>query len=231
HNMLVMETELAGSDQRKRRFIFDSRWINLEGFEDCVKKAWGHQCPGQALYKFQKKLRSVKFELLGWVATQKSNTAKLIKECNAKLEIMGQQGGHRDWLQWAECKSVIHKAYRDEEAYWKQKARVTWLREGDRNTKFFQACVKQISHRNSLEHLIKLTGEPCRSRSESLKEVADFLTKLFTSDNPTMEAEVLIDIPKSISEEMNKNLIKPVTEEEIRQALWAMDPHKAPGID
>ncbi|KAG2277884.1 hypothetical protein Bca52824_060439 [Brassica carinata] len=46
-------------------------------------------------------------------------------------------------LKWS-----LYEAFRDEELYWKQKSRATWLREGDQNTKFFHATTKQRRARN-----------------------------------------------------------------------------------
>lgn len=42
--------------------------------------------------------------------------------------------------------------------FWKQKSRVFWLREGDLNTKFFQAITKQIRARNKITGLLDFAG-------------------------------------------------------------------------
>ena len=44
-------------------------------------------------------------------------------------------------------------------------------------------------------------------------------------------SEILEGIPLSINQEMNTKLTKPVEEDEIRVALFSMQPDKAPGQD
>ncbi|CAA0809638.1 Unknown protein, partial [Striga hermonthica] len=182
HNLLLMD--LARSEEAsKPRFMFDNRWTKKEGYKECISNAWKVAHKGPDLYRFQKKLRSVSTALLGWAVRQKTNSAHMINVCNAKLEVLSRQGGGRNWEEWQECKEKLHEAYREEELYWKQKSRVSWLKEGDKNTRFFQACVRQRRQRNNLDYLICRNGVQCKNRSEAVKEVEDFFTTLLKSKN------------------------------------------------
>ncbi|GER38816.1 RNA-directed DNA polymerase (reversetranscriptase)-related family protein [Striga asiatica] len=230
HHLLVLQTEVL-EEKKRKIFCFDNRWVGQAGVEDCIREAWNSEKRCKGLYNFQKKLRNTKMGLLGWLVQNHTNSAKAIKSCNQKLEILGQQGGSRDWAEWENCKGLLHKAYKDEESYWKQKSRLKWLREGDSNTKFFQACVKQRRWGNSLENLVNSNGVKCRDRTEQLQMIMEYFQSIFQSANPDFIEEALSGIPNSITTEMNLELTRPVDEQEVKAALWDMEPSKSPGID
>ena len=48
----------------------------------------------------------------------------------------------------------LSDAFKAEEIFWKQKSRVFWLREGDKNTKKFHALTKQRRARNKITQII-----------------------------------------------------------------------------
>ena len=62
-------------------------------------------------------------------------------------------------------------------------------------------------------------------------ELSQYYNDLFTTTNPADFEEILTEILSTISRQMNENLIKPVEEKDIRQALFSMHPNKAPEQD
>ena len=53
----------------------------------------------------------------------------------------------------AGLKNQLVRAYREEEQYWSQEARINWLQEGDKNTKYFHAVAKGRRKRNKIGNL------------------------------------------------------------------------------
>ena len=124
-------------------------------------------------------------------------------------------------LKWNLC-----SAFREEEIYWKQKSRVLWLKEGDRNTKFIHAATKQWRGRN---HIIKLRNSAGGwvEDDEGINQVATtYFQNLFTTSSPGDPEDVLRYITAQVSPDINTSLTRPVLDSEIMKAIEDINPEK-----
>ena len=55
---------------------------------------------------------------------------------------------------------------KQEEILWKHKSHILWLKEGERNTKFFHRTSIQRRHSNKITHLISDEGETIHSHAD-----------------------------------------------------------------
>ncbi|XP_027157161.1 uncharacterized protein LOC113758554 [Coffea eugenioides] len=65
----------------------------------------------------------------------------------------------RHWLALQEAHAVMRNSLIKEEAYWKQKARIKWLQDGDKNTKFFHAVVAERRSKSIIHRIRSVRGE------------------------------------------------------------------------
>jgi hypothetical protein len=67
-----------------------------------------------------------------------------------------------------------------EEIMFKQRSRVDWLKEGDRNTAFFQAKSRERAQRNRILALKKEDGSIATKQEDLETEAMGFYSNLFT---------------------------------------------------
>ncbi|GER30132.1 NADH-quinone oxidoreductase subunit C/D, partial [Striga asiatica] len=74
-----------------------------------------------------------------------------------------------------------------EEDFWKQKAAVRWVAEGERNTRFFQGFVRQ-KRAKSYIHSIEVNGSSLNQESQIRESAVAHFQTLFTSDRGSLVA-------------------------------------------
>ena len=120
----------------------------------------------------------------------------------------------------------------DKEAkIWAQRSKVLWLKDGDRNTKFFHSRASQRRHRNYIRKIHDNSGRLCTRPSQVIDIITNFYQDLFTTDGPSCFDEVVDTIPHVVSPEMNATLSADFTINEGEVAMRQMAPLKAPEPD
>lgn len=117
-----------------------------------------------------------------------------------------------------------------EEIYWKKRAKMFWLSEGDTNSRFFHAQASKRKKLNHISHLLSEEGEMVDDRDKMGEMTKQYFTNIFTGLNDA-------SIPESntehgvISREHNERLTADLTFEEFTLAIKQMHPDKASGPD
>ncbi|XP_013589029.1 uncharacterized protein LOC106404232 [Brassica napus] len=158
------------------------------------------------------------------------NLAKLVEELKEKVKGL-YANDNATTEEIAAALKELSDALKAEEMFWKQKSRVFWLREGVRNTKFFHALTKQRRARNKITQLLDANGNTVEDEEELVAISTSYFRQIFESSNPEDIEEALAQVPTTITGAMNDNLTAPVSEWEVKLALFAMHPEKAPGPD
>ncbi|KAL5551591.1 hypothetical protein UlMin_001767 [Ulmus minor] len=120
-----------------------------------------------------------------------------------------------------------------EELYWKQRSRVNWLKDGDKNTKFFHRKASNRRFKNEILGVCDENG--CWQTDVGLVKSVfnDYFEAIFRSSNPSPDLikEVTMSIPCRVTAEDNSFLLRPFVAAEVKAALFDMNPTKAPGFD
>ena len=147
----------------------------------------------------------------------------------AKLRLSSTTSAYSDEERKIERK--LCELFECEEIMARQRSRVDWLQEGDRNTSFFHARASARRNINNISYLIKDDGTRCEDNEEIRGMAHNFYMNLFSSEPCTQTNKILEAIPQKVDQNTNDELCKPYTYEEIRATLFQMGPTKAPDPD
>ena len=109
-----------------------------------------------------------------------------------------------------------------EEILWRRKSRIRWLKERERNTKFFHRTTIAKRAHNKILKIKDRDG----IEQESHKEIENTLVNHFhgraqepNKDRTKAIQRIIQHIPCLVTEEQNNNLNKPISMEEIDQVI------------
>ena len=177
-------------------------------------------------------LNGVRRSLQKWSREEFGSMEKQLKMMREKLErLRAVSLGTGPTLAERDLLKRISELLAREEALKKQRSRVLWLQEGDRNTEFFHAKMKERSRTNKIKSLRKPDGTVATEQHELEAIAMNFYIDLFTAQQETHPELATELVQCKVSQEMNEKLCSVIINEEIERALFMMHPNKSPGPD
>ena len=233
HFPICLET--AHLERGKAPFRFENMWLRSEGFSDVIKQWWGEaRVYGFASYVVANKLKFIKGKLKVWnrevfgdIRTKKDAALSIINALDLKEDSVGLTSD--ELLQRKGAKDEWSKFTLMEEVSWRQKSRALWLKEGDRNTKFFHRMANLHRKFNHLSCVV-VDGVQYEGLHEMKTAIHEFYKYLFTESEhwrPKLDGMSLPAL-RVVDKEL---LEQAFTEEEVVKALLDCCGDKAPGPD
>lgn len=97
-----------------------------------------------------------------------------------------------------------------------------WLKESDRNSKFFHASVKASRKNKRLEKLLDVNGNYHKAEASKGEVATSYFSELFKSTNPSSFQDIFNGFAPRVTYKMNENLTKDVTAEEVKKVVLAI---------
>ncbi len=227
--------ECGTIQRRSRPFRFENMWLKAEGFEDLVKEWWeSYSVIGAPSYMFAAKLKALKVDLKKWNATHFGHVSLQKKQMMVDLRgldeveesrpLTNEERGQREDLIVGLVKVILM-----DEISWRQKSRVLWLKEGDKNSSFFHRIANSNRNTNTISQLI-INGTTATNQDEIQDHIAQFYEQLYLEDGhrrPYLDGASF----STISTEEAAWLDRPFEEDEITNVIQGCDGDKAPGPD
>jgi len=227
--------------QCNRPFRFETFWFTHPAFKEMVQAAWKSFIPpaGAKMFQFQQKLRHLKQVIKAWNKSQFGNileTRKSLEQniCSLQqtiiLEGRTEELADKEHSLWTE----LEARRLQEEILWRQKSRIRWLKEGEKNTKFFHRSIIQRRMHNNIAFINNSQGDRLEKHEDIEKEFKEYFQEALkeqTGSRSSAIRSVTQHIPKIITEDQNQNLLKQVSMQEVEEAMAQLKDGKAPGPD
>lgn len=229
HRPILLSLNLHSPHRGAAPFRFLGSWLLHRDFRPFVARTWNNSLNiTQAMSQFASKAAVWNREVYGNIFARKKRLLARLSGIEKALNRYPSRFLHslEEELR-LEYESVQH----EEELFWKQKANAEWIKFGDRNTAYFHAKCKIKKNRTRIGRLQLPDGTWCSNDDLLRAHVVDFYRKLYSEDTANPPIYPIRGRFAMLSAEEVTSLMSEVTEQEIREALFAMQPLKAPGHD
>ena len=218
------------SESGPKPFRFQNVWLT---HPDCLKLIRNTWVAASDL-GIADKLRAVKKELKNWNTSVFGHIDLTIAALEEKIHSLDLMANSRD-LEDTEI-DERKRAQQDlwlwlkrRETHWAQNSRAKWIKEGDRNTKYFHTMATMRKRKNNITFL--RNNETNHVDCACLKkEAIAYFKSIFNEDDNSRPFFTDLNFRK-LSNQQADMLTAPVTQAEIDVAVDSCDPQKAPGPD
>lgn len=179
HSPILLRTRRHTRSTKK--FKMESWWFMEEGFQEVWLHAWNQS---ESL-SWQQRVKQMEVSITRWARElgTPQNRIKKAQEALGALQML--HPNEQDmWLEEA-LLVEIDEAERELEAYWRQRSKVQWTCEGDRNTHFFHTVATNGKRHNQVQALKTEQGVVITDEKEIRKAFVDFFKSLYCSDGQT----------------------------------------------
>jgi hypothetical protein len=164
-----------------------------------------------------------------WSEKKFGNILKELEKARKHLEML--KLNNADQCEIRRATDHMQELLYREEMLWLQRSRITWLKEGDRNTRFFHQKAVWRARRNKIKNLKDSDGSWKDAPSDMERMATSYFKELFQCD-PSLNSDALIAMTnEKVTNAMNDDLCTDFTDDKIGDAMFQIGPLKAPGVD
>ena len=229
HSPLLLDSN-PNDPSSPRPFRFEAAWLRDPSCTEIVRKSWKKSftgCPGVKLCRKQNATKSV---LKKWNRNVFGFCQTRITELIEKIvEIQGQEMSVNNAKKEAKLQGELDKWLTRNDTIWEQKSQEIWLRDGDRNTKFFHLSTIIRRRHNSIDAIRDDSGGWILDKKDIGHHIRDKFKSLFIEKQISCPSDLGNLMLPVISPEVNADICKILTTEEIKRVILDMQDLKAPG--
>lgn len=228
HNPILIKTEEI--DWGPKPFRFQDCWLLHPGCLEKIKEVWAkHNSLG-----FGDKLKEVKLGLKSWNLSVFGKIDQQISELEERIHEIDMLADNKtltddEISERRNAQAELWGWLRRKETYWAQNSRAKWVKEGDKNTKYFHALASSRKRRNCITS-VSANGIIVDNFADIQKEAVSFFRNIFHEDHSYRPLFTGLNF-RTLSDEQASFLTAPFSRLEIDSAVDSCNAQKAPGPD
>ncbi|GKV15133.1 hypothetical protein SLEP1_g25935 [Rubroshorea leprosula] len=200
-------------------FRFENFWIKDPECEEKIKEGWKAGRGNMNMSQVLSKIASCGSLLTEWSQAKFGNIPERIKHLQQELLHIRNGSAQDNSLGTMEAlEKELNNWQRKEEVLWKQRSRVQWLKEGDRNTAYFHNRASARRKKNHIAALMDDNGTSISDRTGIEAICIKYFKNLFTSRYSGPNRKILHALEGRISPLMATFLDRDFTREDITAA-------------
>lgn len=235
HTPLVLNIKPHINPQRKN-FRFETFWLKHQEIHDVVATAW--QAPTGStnpVRNFNQKIGTVQKALTRWARQKFCSRDTYLRRSKWVLRQLDrvEELRHLNSIEFRlriRLREHIFTLARDKELRWKQRSGCTWLKAGDKNTKYFHAVANGRKNRNLMAGLSREDGTPIPDVQLPQHTYNHFSTLLGVGPIHRRPFNLTGRVGPSLAQDLT-NLDAHITNIEVLRAINEMPNDKASGPD
>ncbi|KAL5859327.1 hypothetical protein ACOSQ4_000623 [Xanthoceras sorbifolium] len=201
-------------------FRFEAMWLTHTSFAPSVRNEW--QSPENGIVgkvsRVADFLKQWNRDVFGSIFQRKNRILARLSGIQTSICITQNQ---RFVVLEDKLLEEYNNVLTQEEVFWKQKSRNQWLKEGDRNTKFFHLSTLIRRRRNKIEGLLNKDGIWVTEKKDLQKVVINYFRDLFVGNNMRGSYDELPRLfPRLTEEEIGSLQAETGEEEQGSSSTW-----------
>ena len=172
--------------------------------EQVVKDEWESGQMVGSDWVLQDYLDRCKANLTTWNAIEFSHVGRNIVELQTKLEWLKLQLVSKEVVEALRYTRIELNSWLDrEDDMWRQRSRINWFQNGDRNTSFFHAKALARHRKNFMDGLLDGDGV-WQVEEDKMEEIAiGYYGDIFSTSNPVEFSDLLLAVQPKVTQAMN----------------------------
>ncbi|KAL8537632.1 hypothetical protein ACS0TY_012668 [Phlomoides rotata] len=236
HHPLLLQFEL-GPTHIPRPFKFLTSWTLDSRFPEMVRSSWTRPLRASEpislvvgkLKRLKSELRVWNKEVFGLIGYKITAAKQVLSEVQAQVYDLGDSEDLCN--KEIEATVDLNQILTQEQFLYAQKNRASWLRDGDRNTAFFQRLHRATKAKPGI-HAMLIDGQLISDQASIQTHIEQFYVQLFSASAGPADFGVVTDlITPSVTADFSREIIGIPGLDEIKAAVFSLSGDSALGPD